>query len=259
MSVILEVKNLNKDYDKKSTLKNINFHINEEEIFGLVGESGCGKSTIAKILTGLIEKNSGDIVFKGKKIEYNKRRDFTKIQMVFQDPNSSLNPMKTIRWILEEPFKINKVTDKKFIDEKINEMLEMANLTKDTLQKYPFEMSGGQKQRIAIILALLSNPELLIADEAVSSLDLSGQASILNFFKKLQAELKLSYLFISHDLRVVYHLCDRIAVMKDGVIVEEGTPHEIYFNCKHEYTKELLKALPSSPDFMRALNKTTAE
>lgn len=243
MSLILNVKNLNKNYGKKHILKNINFHINEGEIFGLVGESGCGKSTIARILTGLTDKTSGEIEIKKS----------AKIQMVFQDPDSSLNPMKTIKWILEEPFILKKVKDKKYISEKIDEMLEMANLTKDTLNKYPYEMSGGQKQRIAIILALLSNPELLIADEAVSSLDLSGQASILNFFKKLQKELNLSYLFISHDLRVVYHMCDRIAVMKDGVIVEEGTPQEIYFNCQHDYTKELLKALPSSPDFMETI------
>ena len=243
MSLILNVKNLNKNYGKKHILKNINFHINEGEIFGLVGESGCGKSTIARILTGLTDKTSGEVEIKKS----------AKIQMVFQDPDSSLNPMKTIKWILEEPFILKKVKDKKYISEKIDEMLEMANLTKDTLNKYPYEMSGGQKQRIAIILALLSNPELLIADEAVSSLDLSGQASILNFFKKLQKELNLSYLFISHDLRVVYHMCDRIAVMKDGVIVEEGTPQEIYFNCQHDYTKELLKALPSSPDFMEAI------
>ncbi len=255
MPIVLEVKNLNKYYNNKQILKNINFHVNEGEIFGLVGESGCGKSTTAKILTGLSEKDTGDIIFKGEKIEYNKNRDFRKIQMVFQDPDSSLNPMKTIKWILEEPFKINKINDKKYISEKIDEMLEMANLTKDTVNKYPHELSGGQKQRIAIILALLSSPELLIADEAVSSLDLSGQASILNFFKKLQSELKLSYIFISHDLRVVYHMCDRIAVMKDGVIVEEGTPQEVYFNCKHEYTKELLKALPGSSEFIKAIEK----
>lgn len=255
MPIVLEVKNLNKYYNNKQILKNINFHVNEGEIFGLVGESGCGKSTTAKILTGLSEKDTGDIIFKGEKIEYNKNRDFRKIQMVFQDPDSSLNPMKTIKWILEEPFKINKINDKKYISEKIDEMLEMANLTKDTVNKYPHELSGGQKQRIAIILALLSSPELLIADESVSSLDLSGQASILNFFKKLQSELKLSYIFISHDLRVVYHMCDRIAVMKDGVIVEEGTPQEVYFNYKHEYTKELLKALPGSSEFIKAIEK----
>ena len=119
MPIVLEVKNLNKYYNNKQILKNINFHVNEGEIFGLVGESGCGKSTTAKILTGLSEKDTGDIIFKGEKIEYNKNRDFRKIQMVFQDPDSSLNPMKTIKWILEEPFKINKINDKKYISSAI--------------------------------------------------------------------------------------------------------------------------------------------
>lgn len=252
--MLLEIRNLNKFYDDKHILKNISFCIEEGEVYGLVGESGCGKSTTARVLTGLTSIKSGDIFFEGKKIDYKKIRGIRDIQMVFQDPNSSLNPMKDIRWILEEPFKINKCKDKKLIENKIKEMLEIANLNEDVLIKYPNELSGGQKQRIAIILALLSNPKLLIADEAVSSLDLSGQASILNFFKKLQKDLKLSYLFISHDLRVVYHMCDRIGVMRNGEIVEEGTPEEIYLNPKHEYTKALLKALPGSLDFEEILN-----
>ncbi|NME36642.1 MULTISPECIES: ABC transporter ATP-binding protein [Fusobacterium] len=252
--MLLEIKNLNKFYDDKHILKDVSFHIEEGEVYGLVGESGCGKSTTARVLTGLTSIKSGEIIFEGKKIDYKKIRGVRDIQMVFQDPNSSLNPMKDIKWILEEPFKINKCKDKKLMESKIKEMLQMANLNEDVLVKYPGELSGGQKQRIAIILALLSNPKLLIADEAVSSLDLSGQASILNFFKKLQKDLKLSYLFISHDLRVVYHMCDRIGVMRNGEIVEEGTPEEIYLNPKHDYTKALLKALPGSSDFEEALN-----
>lgn len=252
--MLLEVKNLNKSYGKKEILKNVSFKIKEGEVYGLVGESGCGKSTTARVLTGLTPHDSGEIIFEGNKINFKKFRSLREIQMVFQDPNSSLNPMKTIKWILEEPFKLNNCKDKDYMDKKILEMLEMANLNENTLEKYPYELSGGQKQRIAIILALLSNPKLLIADEAVSSLDLSGQASILNFFKKLQSELKLSYLFISHDLRVVYHMCDRIAVMRNGEIVEEGTPEEIYSNPQHDYTKALLKALPGSNEFLNELN-----
>ncbi|WP_163469965.1 ABC transporter ATP-binding protein [Fusobacterium sp. IOR10] len=252
--MLLKVKDINKYYNEKHVLKNVSFEIKRGEIYGLVGESGCGKSTTAKILIGLIDKNGGEIIFNNKTMCQKGARTSKKIQMVFQDPNSSLNPMKNIKWILEEPFKLHKVKDKKIISNKILEMLDMANLSSDILKKYPYEMSGGQKQKIAIILALLSNPILLIADEAVSSLDLSGQASILNFFKKLQQELKLSYLFISHDLRVVYHMCDRIGVMRHGEIVEEGTPQEIYSNPKHEYTKALLRALPSSPEFMKELD-----
>lgn len=252
--MLLKVKDINKYYDEKHVLKNVSFEIERGEIYGLVGESGCGKSTTAKILSGLIDKNDGEVIFNNKRMCQKGARTSKKIQMVFQDPNSSLNPMKNIKWILEEPFKLHKVKDKEIISNKILEMLDMANLSSDILKKYPYEMSGGQKQKIAIIVALLSNPILLIADEAVSSLDLSGQASILNFFKKLQQELKLSYLFISHDLRVVYHMCDRIGVMRHGEIVEEGTPQEIYSNPKHEYTKALLRALPRSPEFMKELD-----
>lgn len=250
--MLLEIKNLNKYYGEKHVLKNISFSIEEGEVYGLVGESGCGKSTTARVLTGLTPAKSGEIIFQGKRVDCKKISGFRDIQMVFQDPNSSLNPMKKIKWILEEPFKINKVKSVN-TEEKIKEMLTIANLNEDVLGKYPYQLSGGQKQRIAIILALLSNPKLLIADEAVSSLDLSGQASILNFFKKLQIELKVSYLFISHDLRVVYHMCDRIGIMRNGEIVEEGTPEEIYKNPKHDYTKALLKALPGSYEFEREL------
>ena len=250
--MLLEIKNLNKYYGEKHVLKNISFYIEEGEVYGLVGESGCGKSTTARVLTGLTPAKSGEIIFQGKRVDCKKISGFRDIQMVFQDPNSSLNPMKKIKWILEEPFKINKVKSVN-IEEKIKEMLTIANLNEDVLGKYPYQLSGGQKQRIAIILALLSNPKLLIADEAVSSLDLSGQASILNFFKKLQIELKVSYLFISHDLRVVYHMCDRIGIMRNGEIVEEGTPEEIYKNPKHDYTKALLKALPGSYEFEEEL------
>ena len=251
--MLLEIKNLNKYYGEKHILKNVSFCIEEGEVYGLVGESGCGKSTTARVLTGLTPAQSGEITFQGKRLNCKKISGFRDIQMVFQDPNSSLNPMKNIRWILEEPFKINKMKDKKNMECQIKEMLEMANLSEDILSKYPYELSGGQKQRIAIILALLSDPKLLIADEAVSSLDLSGQASILNFFKKLQTELKVSYLFISHDLRVVYHMCDRIGIMRNGEIVEEGTPEEIYKNPKHDYTKALLRALPGSYEFEKEL------
>lgn len=254
--MLLKVNKINKYYNKKHIIKNISFEINKGEIYGLVGESGCGKSTTAKILIGLTKKDSGEIIFNDKTLSQKNSITCKKIQMVFQDPDSSLNPMKKIDWILLEPFRLYKERNKNFISKKILEMLNMANLSSDILKKYPYEMSGGQKQKIAIILALLSNPELLIADEAVSSLDLSSQASILNFFKKLQTELGLSYLFISHDLRVVYHMCDRIGIMRYGEIVEEGTPEEIYKNPKHEYTKALLKALPSSSEFINELNET---
>ena len=233
MPIVLEVKNLNKYYNNKQILKNINFHVNEGEIFGLVGESGCGKSTTAKILTGLSEKDTGDIIFKGEKIEYNKNRDFRKIQMVFQDPDSSLNPMKTIKWILEEPFKINKINDKKYISEKIDEMLEMANLTKDTVNKYPHELSGGQKQRIAIARALIQNPSIMILDEATSSVDTRLEKMLQDAMQKVM-QGRTSFV-IAHRLSTIKS-ADLILVINNGDIVEQGT-HEELLAKKGEYEK----------------------
>lgn len=248
--MLLEVKNLNKVFkDGKKVLKDVSFHIEEGEIFGLIGESGCGKSTLSKILTGLDKKNSGEILFENKPLKKLKYGVPGQIQMVFQDPNSCLNPKKKILWILEEPFKVLKKRDVKSNKEEILKMLEICSLPLNVLDKYPHELSGGQKQRIAVILSLLTKSKLLIADESVSALDLSVQANILNLFKKLQRELKLSYLFISHDLRVVYYMCDRIAVMKNGEILEMGKAEDIFFNPQESYTKELLKALPDSQEF----------
>lgn len=253
--MLLEVKNLNKTFkDGKKVIKNVSFHIEEGEIFGLIGESGCGKSTLSKILTGLDKKDSGEINFDNRKLKSLKYGVPGDIQMVFQDPNSCLNPKRKISWILEEPFRVLKKYDSIKNKEDILKMLEICSLPLDILDKYSYELSGGQKQRIAIILSLLTKSKLLIADESVSALDLSVQANILNLFKKLQKDLKLSYLFISHDLRVVYYMCDRIAVMKNGEIIEMGKAEDIFFNPQERYTKELLKALPDSKDFKKILN-----
>ncbi|MCR5398964.1 MAG: ATP-binding cassette domain-containing protein [Lachnospiraceae bacterium] len=212
-------------------LKGISFDIEEGEIVGLVGESGCGKSTLAKAILGLVKPDSGEIIH---------HSDHP--QMIFQDPYSSLNPAKNVRFILEEPLKnmTSLSADERLIRAK--ERLIQAGLDEKYLTHMPSELSGGQRQRVCIAQSLMMNPKLLLADEPVSALDVTIQAQILKLLDELQDKLKLSILFISHDLRVVYNLCDRVMVMRNGVIVEQGVPHDIYRHPKHEYTEKLLKA-----------------
>ena len=248
---ILKVKNLKVHYEsgslnilskKKSSeiLKGVSFDIKKGEVFGLVGESGCGKSTLAKAILGLIDYE-GDIlidnVLKTNKFDKDINK---KVQVVFQDPVSSLNPKKKIGWIMEEPLKAHKIGNKSDRRKLVNDMLERVGLSSSYYDSYPSELSGGQKQRVCIASALMLNPKLLIADEAVSALDVSVASQILNLFKELHDKLNLSILFISHNLDVVYYLCDRIAVMYLGELVEMGTAQEVYDSPKHPYTKELL-------------------
>lgn len=212
-------------------LKHISMKIQSGEVLGLVGESGCGKSTLAKTIIGLLTPNQGTVV---------KKDDNT--QMIFQDPYGSLNPSKTVGFIMEEPLKNLTKMSKEERSALAKEMINMVGLSEEYLTRYPSELSGGQRQRVCIAASLMLKPKLIIADEPVSALDVTIQAEVLNLMTKLHKELGLSFLFISHDLRVVHQMCDRILVMKNGEIVEEGNREQIYKNPKHEYTKQLLKS-----------------
>ncbi len=235
---------LGKGNQEVKILDNVNFHINKREFFGLVGESGCGKSTLCKAILGLID-------FKGKISIYNldrkenKKKEISRIvQAVFQDPMSALNPKKTIGFMLEEPLKIHKLGNAKERRRRVNEVLELVGLDTSYRNRYPHELSGGQRQRVGIGCALILQPQLIIADEAVSSLDVSVGAQILNLFQDLHDSCGLSLLFVSHNLNLVYYLCDRIAVMYKGNIVEMGDAKAIYDHPLHPYTQMLLSAIP---------------
>ncbi len=257
MENILEIKNLKKNFGGsnlfrskgyKVAVDNISFEVKKGETFGLVGESGCGKSTTGNLISRLMSADGGEIIYKGENITKLRGRDLKNmrknIQMIFQDPYHSLNPKKNIGWILTEPMVIHNLYTKDERRKRILEMLEIAGFDESFLKKYPNELSGGQRQRVAILAALMCEPDLVIADEAVSALDVSVQAQILNFMKELQRRMGLTYLFISHDLNVVYYMCDRIAVMKEGKIVEVDEAEKLYTNPKHPYTKSLLEAVP---------------
>lgn len=233
---IIRIENLSVSFKKGKkvfeAVKNVNFSVKKGEILGLVGESGSGKSTIAKAVVGINPSYSGIIE---KNCEHS--------QMIFQDPYGSLNPSKTIGFILEEPLRNYKPEmTKEQRSKKAEEMLEVVGLPKEYISRYPSELSGGQKQRVCIAAALVLEPTFIIADEPVSALDVTIQAEILNLLLKLHEEMKVSILFISHDLRVVYKMCDRIIVLKNGEIVEEGLPETIYKNPQKEYTKMLLES-----------------
>ena len=205
--------------------------IKEGEIVGLVGESGCGKSTLSKAILGLLDIEEGEMIHHTKNP-----------QMVFQDPFSSLNPRKKIGWILEEPLRIQKVP-KQERKQRVEEMIVKVGLTPSHLERYPKELSGGQRQRVSIAISLIQGSKFIIADEPVSALDVTIQKQIMELMIRLQEENQLSYLFISHDLNVIYQMCDRVLVMKAGQIVEEGDVEEIFNSPKHEYTRLLLDSI----------------
>lgn len=235
--------------DHVHAVDGINMEFEKGKTYGLVGESGCGKSTTGKAIIGLEKITSGKIIYEGKDVT-NKRRQRNSsynrdIQMIFQDAHSSLNPRKRVQDILAEPIRnfLNlSVSEEK---RKINELLAIVGMPEDAKVKYPHEFSGGQKQRIGIARAIATNPKLIIADEPVSALDLSVQAQVLNFLKDIQNELGLSYLFISHDLGVVKHMCDHVSIMYKGRFVESGSKKDIYQTPQHIYTKRLLSAIPT--------------
>lgn len=259
--VLLSVKNLCKEFKSNGktvhAVNNVTLDIYKGETLGLVGESGCGKSTLGNMLVHLHRPTAGDILYKGEEISRMKNNDikkmYRKIQIIFQDPYSSLDPKKRIGWLIEEPLKIHKIgKTREERDKLVCEMLEVVGMDESYLRKYPNELSGGQRQRVAIAIALILNPEFIVCDEAVSALDVSVQAQVLNLLKKLQEKFSLTYLFISHNLNVVSYMSDRVGIMYLGEIVELGDVEDISANPMHPYGKALFSA-------SLGVNKNTSE
>lgn len=251
---LVEIKDLEISFGegkkKFVAVKNANFFINKGETFSLVGESGSGKTTIGRAIIGLNPTSGGDILYNGEKINgqksKEKEREFIrKIQMIFQDPAASLNERATVDYIISEGlYNFNLFKDEAERQEKVRTMINAVGMLPEHLTRYPHEFSGGQRQRIGIARALVMQPELVIADEPISALDVSVRAQVLNLLKKFQRELGLTYLFIAHDLSVVRFISDRIAVIYKGVIVEVAPTEELFNNPIHPYTKALLSAVP---------------
>ena len=236
----------------------VDFYIKRGETLGLVGESGCGKSTLGKCVLRGIEPTAGEIMLRhnDKIVDINSlnrhemRAMRRHMQMIFQDPFSSLNPRKTVLEIVGEPLTANNLMSGKELNKRVSYLMEVVGLEVKHLKRYPHAFSGGQRQRLGIARALASNPNLIVADEAVSALDVSVQAQILNLLQDLQEQFKLTYLFISHDLSVIEHICDRVSVMYVGKVVELATTEEIFKEPKHPYTEALLSAIPKpNPEF----------
>jgi len=252
----------NRITDNIKAVDDVSFTIEAGQTYGLVGESGSGKTTIGKSLVGLENPTSGKILFEGQEVTQIKQKkaiNYNKdVQMVFQDSQSSLNPRKTIGEIIAEPLKSFGVPNKigagyggersfeqSKVDERVLELLDIVGLPARTISQYPFQFSGGQRQRIGVARALATNPRLIVSDEPVSALDLSVQAQVLNFMKKIQRDYAISFLFISHDLGVVKYMTNNIAIMHNGRFVELGTTEDIFNDASHIYTKRLLSAIPS--------------
>ncbi len=228
----------------------VSFEIKRGETLGLVGESGCGKSTLGRTILGLYPPTGGNVLFEGIDISSCRGRRLKdlrrKMQIIFQDPSASLNPRKTVKRILEDPFKIHGIGNTSERAEKIDALLAHVGLSGYHLSRYPHEMSGGQKQRVGIARALALNPKLIVCDEAVSALDVSIQAQVINLLEDLQREFDLTYLFISHNLSVVHHISDRVGVMYLGRLVELAEKDELFKNTLHPYSKALISAIPEA-------------
>lgn len=256
---LLDVRNLKKYYEIKSGFLNrdvrtvkavdgISLQVKAGEILGIVGESGCGKSTLGRSILRLIEPTSGEIYFEGKDVLALKKEEMrnqrSAMQIIFQDPGASLNPRMTVGEIIGEPLDVYQLASGKDKEERIFELMDMVGINRSYINRFPHEFSGGQRQRIGIARALAVNPKLIICDEPVSALDVSVRAQVLNLMRDLKNKLDLTYIFISHDLSVVHHICDRVAVMYLGKIVEIADKEYLYRNPTHPYTKALLSAIP---------------
>lgn len=259
MDKLMEVKNLKKYFPVASSgffqkpnyvqaVDDVTFDIYKGETLGIVGESGCGKSTMGRLLVTLLDSTCGEILFEGKEvnaIRKNNRKDISKnIQIIFQDPYASLNPRMTIGDIIREPMRINGIATGSELEKKLDILLKQVGLASYHKDRYPHEFSGGQRQRVGIARAISVNPKLIICDEAVSALDVSIQAQILNLLSDLQKDLGFTYLFIAHGLNVVKHISDRVGVMYLGKLVEIATVDKLYSTPMHPYTKALLSAIP---------------
>ncbi|XRD24653.1 dipeptide ABC transporter ATP-binding protein [Lysinibacillus fusiformis] len=247
---------LNTQTGDVKAVDDVSFEVFEGETLGIVGESGCGKSTTGRLLMRLLEPTEGNIEFAGKMISELSNNEMRKarrdIQMIFQDPYASLNPRHNIGKILEEPLIVHGIGNAKERKQKVLELLEIVGLNEYHIKRYPHQFSGGQRQRIGIARALMTNPRLLIADEPVSALDVSIQAQVLNLLQKLQKDLKLTYIFISHDLGVVRHISNRVGVMYLGKLVELTASEDLYAEPLHPYTQALLSSVPvPDPTFER--------
>jgi len=260
--VLLEVRHLVKHFPIRQgiifsrqvgavqAVDDISFTVHKGETLGLVGESGCGKTTTGRLILRLIEPTSGDIIFDGKNIPQLSKDELRELrkdmQIIFQDPYGSLNPRMTVGDIIGEPLHIHKLARGAEREKRVRELLEVVGLSAFHARRFPHEFSGGQRQRIGIARALAVRPRLIICDEPVSALDVSIQAQVINLLQDLQAEFDLTYIFIAHDLSVVKHISDRVAVMYLGKIVELTDKNELYRNPKHPYTQALLSAIPEA-------------
>src|SRR5512136_692773 len=275
MDNLVEVKDLKKyfwtgsgPFKKKEAIKavdNVSFYIKKKEILGLVGESGCGKTTCGKLILRLIDPTEGSIFFDGRNITKIKQKQMRelrkKMMIIYQDPYGSLDPRMTIGAAIAEPIEVHKLTSTKEEKEsKIIELMEKVGLTPDQINRYPHEFSGGQRQRIGIARALATNPTFIVADEPVSALDVSIQAQIINLLKDLQKDFNLTLLFITHDLSVIKHTSDRIAVMYAGKLVELASKQELFRDPLHPYTRALLSAIPiPDPEYQTKYIPLTGE
>ena len=251
--VILEVKDLKKYFKTNRgmlhAVDGVSFSLERGKTLGLVGESGCGKSTTGRTILRLLEPTSGSVIFDGKEVANCSKREVQKLrkemQIIFQDPFSSLDPRMSISQIIAEPIRLNRIlTNKHDIEKRVNELMDVVGLSQRLVNSYPHELDGGRRQRVGIARALALNPKFIVCDEPVSALDVSIQAQILNLLKELQAELGLTYLFITHNLSVVNHFSDEIAVMYLGKLVEKAPTEMLFNNPVHPYTKTLLSAIP---------------